>query len=212
MVSGLLIVSGSGDLWAQRSETSSIPGVSDLTGPQKRVLMLIAREALDATLESRASREATVEPRLTLSQPVVVSIYVDGRLRARAWRLRDLQPLYLEVRALAYEAINTPKITKTPLTPDELARAEVGVAVLSRYLRAKDDKDVPAGEAVIIYNGFTEWLALPGDVESNRAADLLSYACEQAGLRPNAWLIPSVTTIYAARVEELRERQLKVNQ
>lgn len=207
-----LIISYQSTLFAQRAETSSIPGVPDLTGPQKRVLLLIAKEALNATLESRPSREATVEPRLTLPQPVVVSIYVDNRLRARAWRLRGLQSLYIDVQDLTHEAINVPKITSEPLTIDDLSRAEVGVAVLSQYLSAKDDRDVPPGEAVIIYNGFIEWLAIPGDIKSKKPADLLSYACEQAGLRPNAWLMAHKTTIYAARVEELRERKASILQ
>ena len=197
---------GTSQLMAQGPENSSVPGLADLTGPQKRVLLLIAREAVDAKIASRASREATVEPRLAVSQPMVASIYVDGKLRGRAWRLSGLKPLYFEARDLILEAISSPKVTDEALTMKDLERAEVGLAILSRYIKVKDDRDVPAGEAVIIYNGFIEWLALPSDVESSRAADLLSYACEQAGLRPNAWLIPQKTTIFSARVDEMRER------
>ena len=196
----------SSQLMGQRPETSSVPGLADLTGPQKRVLLMIAREAVDAKISSRASREATVEPRLSIPQPIVASIYVDGKLRGRAWRLSGLRPLYLEARDLILEAMASPKVTDEPLTLKDLERAEVGLAVLSRYIKAEDDRDVPAGEAVIIYNGFIEWLALPSDTESGQAAELLSYACEQAGLRPNAWLIPQKTTIFSARVDEMRER------
>jgi AMMECR1 domain-containing protein len=184
---------------------SQIPGGPlELTGPQKKILLLIAREAVDAVLDNRPSREATVEPRLMEPQPMAVSIYVDGALRARAWRLRETQPIYLTARDLVYQALNTPKVSEEVLTAEELARAEVGVAVLSNYNQAKNETEVPPRSAVIIYNGFTEWLALPGDVPSEKAADLLTYACEQAGLRPRVWLLPQ-TTIYSAAVEELRE-------
>lgn len=178
--------------------------VADLTGPEKQVLLLIAKEALNATLNSRPSREATVDGRLSLPQPMVVSIYVDGQLRGRAWRLKRPLPIYLAARDLTYEALATPKVSNLDFTPEELARAELSVAVLANYSQAMDETEVPPRSAVIVYSGFTEWLALPGDIPSESAADLLTYACEQAGLRPKIWLLPQ-TTIYSARVEEIRE-------
>lgn len=175
-----------------------------LTGPQKKTLILIAREVLDAVMAGRQSREATVEPRLTLAQPMVVSIYVDGVLRARAWRLRGALPLYLEARDLTYQALAAPKISEQPLRLEELSRAEVSLAVLSGYTRVRDESQIHPRAAVIIYNGFVEWMALPGDVPSDRPGDLLSYACEQAGLRPQVWLLPQ-TAIFTANVERARE-------
>jgi AMMECR1 domain-containing protein len=180
-----------------------------LKGNDKHILLLIAQEAIAAARESRPSREARVGPRLEAAQPLVVSLYVDGRLRARAWKLKALQPLYLAARDLIGAALANPKVSDQPLTREELARAKVGLAVLGKYAPAKDDTEVPPRSAVIIYNGFTEWLALPGDVPGDvpggrPAADLLSYACEQAGLRPQVWLLPS-TTIFSAPADEIRE-------
>jgi hypothetical protein len=177
-----------------------------LTGPEKRVLWLIAKEAVTAALEDRASREATVEARLSLPQPMVVSIYLDGKLRARTWRLKDSQPLYLEARDLTHEALTRPKVGQGNLSPEDLARAEVSAAVFGEYTQVKDDTEVPPGSGVIVFSGFKDGLALPGDVSSSEsAADLLTYACEQAGLRPKVWLLPQVATIFAAKVEEIRE-------
>ena len=175
-----------------------------LTGHQRSVLVQIAREAIDATLENRESRTATVEPRLTAPQPIVISVYVDDKLRGRAWRLKSTSPLFENARIVTYEAIDKPKAGGEMLSLEELARARVSVAVLSNYTKAADDRDIPPKSAVIIYNGFTEWLALSGDIESDKASDLLSYACEQAGLRPNIWLLPQ-TTIFWAEVEEAGE-------
>ncbi len=182
----------------------SMPSLPDLTGPQKKILLLIAREAVDSILDNRVSREPTVEPRLMERQPMVISIYVDGTLRARAWRLREARPLYREARDLTYQALDTPQFSDRDLSMDELARAEVGLAILSHYGQVQDETEVAPHSGVIIYNGFTEWLALPGDIPSDQAADLLTYACEQAGLRPKVWLLPQ-TTIYAAKVEAMRE-------
>jgi len=175
-----------------------------LKSPEKKVLLLIAREALTAALENRPSREAKVGARLQVTQPVVISIYVDGKLRARAWRIKNLQPIYLSVRDLVSQALAEPKVSDQPLSQEEMARAKLGLAVLGRYSRAQNDKEIPPRSAVIIYNGFKEWLALPGDVPGGSAADVLSLACGQAGLRPQVWLLPT-TTIFHATAEEAKE-------
>lgn len=193
----LLVCSQSGAQSTGSGLTANIPAI---TGPQKRTLSLIAREVIDATLEGRPSREATVEARLMLPQPMVVSIYIDGELRARAWKLTELAPIYLAARDLTYLALSTPKVSKRPILHDELHKARVSVAVLSDFALAKDETEIPPGAGVVIYNGFTEWVGLPGDVSSGSAKDLLTYVCRQAGLRPMAWLLPQ-TTIYSAQVE-----------
>ncbi len=187
-------------------ERSIQPALPLLTGAQKNVLLQIAREAIDATLENRESRAARVEARLSVPQPMVISVYVDGKLRGRAWSLKSSTPLFENARDITYMAIDEPKAGGEMLSLEELARAEVAVAVLGAYTKAADDRDIPPQSAVIIYNGFTEWLALPGDVESDKAADLLSYACEQAGLRPNVWLLPQ-TSIFWAEAQEVREKR-----
>ena len=190
---------------AKSQEAPQITGqLPALTGPQKRTLSLIAREAIDATIESRPSREATVDPRLMVPQAMVASIYVDGKLRARAWRLTDLQPLYLAARDLTYLALASPKVSRIKISQEELLRARVSLAVLSNFTPAKDETEVPPRTAVVIYSGFTEWLGLPGDVASGSAKDLLTYICSQAGLRPMAWLLPQ-TIIYSAEVEGTTE-------
>jgi len=207
----LAIMSLAGPLWAQPAgqappgtqAQSFIPWPA-LKSPEKKVLLLIAREALTAATENRPSREARVEPRLHLAQPVVVSIYVDGKLRARSWRIKNIQPIYTSVRDLVGQALADPKVSDQPLSQEELARAKIGLAVLGRYSKANNDKEIPPRSAVIIYNGFKEWLALPGDAPHGSAADILSLACGQAGLRPNVWLLPT-TTIFHATAEEAKE-------
>ena len=203
----LLILSLPASLWAQTPGGEGLVKLPLLSGPQRKTLLLIAREAVDAALETRASREATVDARLRVPQPLAVSIYVDGRLRARSWRLKPYQPLYLDARDVTYEAINRPRDKDSPLTPAELARAQIGLAVLSGYTRALDDRDVPPRSAVIVLSGFTEAVGLPGDVASDSIADLLSHACERAGLRPRIWLLPQ-TTIFYAQVDGAREEHL----
>lgn len=196
-------------LWAQGQPRSVQVSWPSLTGAQKSVLVQIAREAIVATLENRESRAATVEPRLKQPQPLAISVYVDGRLRGRAWRLKTAAPLFENVRDVTYEAIDEPKTGGEMLSLEELSRAEVAVAVLGSYTKAVSDQDIPPRSAVVIYNGFTEWLALPGDVDSDSTADLLRHGCEEAGLRPNVWLLPQ-TTLFWAEVDQAREKKPEI--
>lgn len=189
---------------AQTPAPSLPPKLPALTGPQKRTLGLIAREAVDAAIERRPSREATVDPRLAVPQALVISLFVDGQLRARAWRLTELQPLYLAARDLTNLALSTPKVSPRPILFDELPKVQISLAVLSEFTPAKNETEIPPGTAVVIYHGFTEWLGLPGDLPSPTTADLLSHICQQAGLRPKAWLLPQ-TTIYSAQIEGTTE-------
>lgn len=194
--------------WAQGPGGDAYLKLPLLSGPQRKALLLIAREAVDATLETRASRAATVDGRLRVPQPAVISLYVNGELRSRSWRLKPDRPLYLDVRDLTYEAINRPRDKDDSLTPAELAGAQIGLAVLSGYTRVQDDREVPPRSAVIVLSGFTEAVGLPGDVDSDSVADLLSHACERAGLRPHVWLLPQ-TTIFYAQVDGTREESAK---
>ena len=203
----LLLLSFPAPVLAQTPGGEGLVKLPLLSGPQRKTLLLIAREAVDAALETRASREATVDARLRAPQPLVVSIYVDGELRARSWRLKPYQPLYLDARDVTYEAINRPRDKDSALTPAELARAQIGLTALSGYTRARDDRDVPPRSAVIVLSGFTEALGLPGDVPSDSAADLLSHACERAGLRPQIWLLPQ-TAIFYSQADGAREEHV----
>ncbi|MGL4208343.1 MAG: AMMECR1 domain-containing protein [Candidatus Adiutrix sp.] len=194
-------------LWAYGAESWAqqlVPSPPILTGPQQNVLLLIAREAIDATLENRQEREPTVASRLRAVQPLVISIYVNNQLRKRTWALIPQGPLFSEVSFLTFEAIHNSKISSPPLTVRELAEAQISVAILTNFKPAKDDSEVAPDEAVIIYNGFTEWVGLSGDGGSNNATDLLRHTSRQAGLRPNAWLLPQ-TTIFSATSHEFRE-------
>lgn len=190
-------------LMAQGVAASTLP---PLTGPQMKTLLLIARESLDASFEGRSARQATVEPRLEVPQPLVASVYVDGKLRARSWRLKPYQPLFLDARDIVFEALNNPRGGGSALTVEELARASLSLAVLSSYIRVEDDRDIPPRTAVIILSGFTEAVGLPSDIKTENPADLLNLSAERAGLRPHIWLLPE-TAKFFARLDGYLEEQ-----
>jgi AMMECR1 domain-containing protein len=134
---------------------------------------------------------------------MAVTLWLDGQILARAWEIRQPLQLVPGTLALASKALDSPDQGRVP-TIEEWPRVKVGVAVLHRLAEAADDKAVKAGQAVLILEGFKIGLGLPKDLPGKYdSAELLSSACQLAGLRPNAWLIPEKLTIFSTDVDEL---------
>jgi AMMECR1 domain-containing protein len=103
---------------------------------------------------------------------------------------------------LGNKVLTNPDIGRV-LIEEELPRAKVAVAVLQGLTEAANDSKVPKGDAVIVLNGFTLGVGLPGDLEPGyKASDLLTKACEASGLRPGVWRLSDKTTIFSAIVDE----------
>ena len=168
-----------------------------LTNTEERDLNLIAQEAILSKLEGRPARQPQVGPRLMMAQGLVVSIYIENKLVGRTWRLREPLPLAQGALALTQTALDDPKEPFSALSLDDLEQAVAVATPLDHYQRVADDRQVPPRSAVIVYKGFTEAVGLPGDVPSAEASDLLSFACEMAGLRPGTWMLPDAAIFTA---------------
>jgi AMMECR1 domain-containing protein len=136
---------------------------------------------------------------------MAVTLWLDGQILARAFEIRQPQPIVDGILALAQKVLAEPDEGRVP-TMEEWPRVKVGVAVLHGLLEAQSDQEVGAGQAVVVLEGFTIGVGLPKDMPSRyQSSDLLSKACQMAGLRPNAWLLPEKVTIFAALVDEMVE-------
>ncbi|MDR1309611.1 MAG: hypothetical protein LBL95_06915 [Deltaproteobacteria bacterium] len=180
-----------------------------LSARELNYLLMVAREPLAALQEGRPVREPKQNRAFTaLSQalPMVVTLRLDGEILARAWEIRQPLALIQGAMALAGKALESPDQGRPP-TPEEWPGLKVAVAVLHSLSEAADDREVGPGQAVVVLEGFRIGVGLPRDLpQGYRNFDLLSKACEMAGLRPQAWLLPGRCSILASDVDEMVER------
>jgi hypothetical protein len=183
------------------------PKARRLSARELNYLLLLAKEPLNALKEGREARPlpAITAPALTQAVPLAVTLWLDGQILARAWEIRQPQPVGAGIFALSSKVLSEPDQGRAP-TLEEWPRVKIGVAVLHQLDEAADDKAVGKGQAVVVLEGFTIGLGLPKDMPGKyENSELLSKACQMAGLRPNSWLLPEKLTIFAADVDELVE-------
>jgi hypothetical protein len=179
-----------------------------LSVKESNFLLKMAREPVAAILADRRPRDIKAPAsmrRLNQSQRLVMTIYLDGELLARAWELRTPGVLQATTVSLAHRILETPDIGRPP-TYDEMRRITFGMAVLHDLKEVPSDKEARPGQAVLATIKFTFAVGLPSDLGAGHTPfQLYSRACELSGLRSGAWLADGAN-LYAGNVEEFFER------
>jgi AmmeMemoRadiSam system protein A len=127
-------------------------GLRDETRPDELARLLpIARESIEAWIDSREAVMPAIEGRLALPSPVFVSIYIDRELRGCVGSLTAESPSVAEetfrnARRAAFEDPRFP-----PLTREELDRCELEVSVVGEIEPVSDAGQLdPAAYGVIV--------------------------------------------------------------
>jgi hypothetical protein len=156
-----------------------------------KYLLEVAKEPLAALRESRAPRTPNAAPAfaaLNQNLPLVVTLWLDGRILARTFVLRDPPPLMAGALAQGARILDSPDAGRVPAA-EEWPRVRMAIAVIHPLTEAADDTEVGANQAVVVINGFNIAVGLPKDMPSGyKNFDLLSKTCELFGLRSGAWL------------------------
>jgi hypothetical protein len=186
-----------GPLWG--AEEFSLPG------PVRRDLIALAKEPLTAAVAGREVRVPRPNKALDPAFPMVVSLYLNGLLAARAWNLESPGPMSQTALALGAQVLVDPSLGRV-LEAEELPLATVGVAIIRDLAEARDDRDLRPGMAAIVFSGLTVSVGLPSDAPPPKTAqDLLNLTCELAGLRPTAWLGGQSTILTGLTAETLEK-------
>ena len=178
-----------------------------LSVKEKNFLLRMAREPVAAILEGRRPRDLRAPSsmrRLNQSQRLVMTIFLDGELLARAWELRTPGVLQATTVSLAHRIMQTPDVGRPP-TYEEMPRIRIGLAVLHDLKEVATEKEALVGQALVALSGFSFAVGLPSDLPRGYTTfQLYSRACEISGLRSGEWLGDDAT-IYAGAVEEFFE-------
>jgi AmmeMemoRadiSam system protein A len=161
-----------------------------LTDEQKRVLLKIARDSVQAAVTGEATARNDVDPALSERQGAFVTIKTrDGRLRGCIGYPEARYPLHDSV-ARAAGAAATEDWRFPPVTSAELDEIRLEVSVLSPMEAVEDVNTIEVGRhGLVIEMGGERGLLLP-QVAPEYGWDreeFLAHACEKAGLRPDAW-------------------------
>ena len=163
-----------------------------LTEAQRRQLLRIARESIEAALEGRRPELDRAQLDQTLSQPsgAFVSLHTkDGGLRGCIGSIQPVAPLCEAVMANAINAaFRDPRFY--PLRKEELANVEIEISVMSPIGPVADIAEIEVGrDGLIITRGSRKGLLLP-QVAAQYGWDaeaFLRQTCVKAGLPPESW-------------------------
>ena len=188
--------------------------MSPLTEAEQRLLLRLARQALEATLLTTSSESPIASLPASIGQPcgAFVTLRQSGLLRGCVGRVRAFTPLYRTVCDCAVAAaLSDPRFP--PVRGSELSSLLLEISVLSPPTEARPE-DIELGRhGLLISQGAKHGLLLPQVATEwtwNRER-FLEETCIKAGLGPRAWLEGARLEIFTAQVfgeSEFAERVL----
>jgi AmmeMemoRadiSam system protein A len=169
----------------------------ELSEQERRELLSIAHEAIEARLRGKEPRLRPNAARLTALRAAFVCLKVGQRLRGCIGQLVATGPLWETVRDMAVEAaFADPRFM--PLSERELPQIKIEVSVLSEMERLSDAGRVEVGRhGLYIKQGRRGGVLLP-QVATELGWDretFLAETCLKAGLEPECWKRPE-TEVY----------------
>lgn len=163
-----------------------------LTSEERKTLLRIARETIQARLGVRPSTRSTaLEMTQALSTPcgAFVTLHKNGRLRGCIGHITSERPLHETIREVAAaSALEDPRFPA--LSRDEIAEVDLEISVLSPLRRIVDPGQIePGTHGILLRSGAHSGLLLP-QVATEQGWDretFLEHTCLKAGVPRGAW-------------------------
>jgi len=184
-----------------------------LSDNDKRTLLRIAREAVEATVHGTSPPEVRVESE-ALNAPcgAFVTLKNRGRLRGCIGTFAARGPLHETVREMAAAALQDPRFLTHPVTAEELDQIAIEISALSPLEKVDDPlREIELGRHGIRIDGpYGSGCFLPQVATETgwSLEEFLSQCCAgKAGLRRDAWMLPDVT-VYRFEAEVFGEEDV----
>lgn len=173
-----------------------------LNESQKRLLLKIARESIEETVNGKPIDAPTDPTDLPSGSGAFVSLHKDGRLRGCIGVFASRDPLDVTVSNMA-KAAATQDPRFSPVGPDELPLLAIEISVLSPLRRITDVNEIEVGRhGIYIMQGKKRGVLLP-QVATEHGFDretFLDETCMKAGLEPQAWRNGAEIHIFEAEI------------
>ena len=185
-----------------------------LTDGEKRILLRLAREAMEHAVRGKILPPLDVEsltPRLRENGATFVTLTVHGNLRGCIGAIEAYQPLVDDVREhAAAAALEDPRFR--PVTENELSRIKLEVSRLTvpHPLEYSSGEELPTKlrphvDGVILKDEFRRATFLPQVWEQiPDPEDFLDHLCAKMGARRDLWRKTKLQ-VYIYQVEEFHE-------
>ena len=160
---------------------------------QKRTLLKVARETVEAVIRREAVPEATSDdPQLNAPCGCFVTLKNGDQLRGCIGQFTSTSPLIELIGEMAESsAKNDPRFQADPITADELDELDAEISVLSPLQRTDDPLSLRLGvDGIYIKRGGASGCFLPQVATETgwSKEEFLSYCCShKAGLAADAW-------------------------
>ena len=181
-----------------------------LNDEQKRRLLNVARQSLEATVRDRPAPDlATDDPALLENRGAFVTLRHGNELRGCLGYVEGIMPLIEAVAENAAAAARRdPRFS--PVRPDELPHLTLEISALTPLAAVQDPADITAGQhGLMICLGPNRGLLLP-QVATEYDWDrdqFLAHTCLKVGLPPDSWRDPSAQ-LYSFQAEVFGEKDL----
>ena len=161
-----------------------------LTKDEKKILHLIAKEAIESELEGRESSEITIVGKvLKEKRGAFVSLHKHGELRGCIGSIKAVEPLFQTVQSMA-KAAAFEDFRFSPIKKEEFSDLDIEISVLTPLKKISDPKEIEVGKhGIYIKKGSSSGLLLPQvaiEYSWNRKT-FLEHTCLKAGLQKDAW-------------------------
>ena len=187
-----------------------------LTRAEKLTLLRLARQGLEAAVRQQALPAPPAEARTPALERLgcsFVTLSEQGELRGCIGGLQAEEPLWMDVQHRAGQAA-LHDYRFRPVQPDELARVEIEVSVLTEpaplaYAMADDLPRLlrPHVDGVVLRHGGHRATFLPQVWQTvSEPEQFLSLLCQKLGAAPDAWR-RSHLDVETYQVDEFHERE-----
>ncbi len=187
-----------------------------LTDGEKRILLLLARDAMEHTVRSRTRSmppldQSAFTQNLRENGASFVTLTVNGDLRGCIGALEAYQPLVEDVREhTVAAALEDPRFQ--PVSEGELKRIKLEVSRLTapQLLEYSSSEELcaklrPHVDGVIIKDDYHRATFLPQVWEKiPNSVDFLDHLCAKMGAKRNLWQSKKLQ-VYVYQVEEFHE-------
>ena len=175
-----------------------------LTEQEQRILLALARQALEHKLQQRPAAEDNLNsvPRALLEPAgAFVTLRREGRLRGCIGHVFAEKPLYQVVQDCAVSAALA-DLRFSPITPEELPALYIEISVLSALTSVAPEQIEVGRHGLFVSKGRRHGLLLPQvAVEWHWDRErFIEETCAKAGLPPDAWRKGAALEAFTAQV------------